>query len=153
MLDLRPGDDRVQGECLAGHGSGELLWTAWDSRSAPVMYWGRLPSMPPPLCPCSGQILLGSHLSQGKYAAFPPRASGREMRQGPSSLCWLQMSFQPIHQGSSWGSLQGLRLFWTILGVVSPLGFPCMAAVLSISSPHCTPLCTPSRRDVYHLLT
>lgn len=80
MFDLRPGDDRVQGECMAGHGSGQLLWTEWDSLSAPVMYWGSLPSMPPPLCPCSGQILWGSHVSQGTSIASPPRVSGREMR-------------------------------------------------------------------------
>ena len=80
MFDLRPGDDRVQGECMAGHGSGQLRWTEWDSRSAPVMYWGSLPSMPPPLCPCSGQILRGSHVSQGTSIASSPRVSGREMR-------------------------------------------------------------------------
>lgn len=34
MFDLRLGKDRDQGECMAGCGAGELLWTEWDSRSA-----------------------------------------------------------------------------------------------------------------------
>lgn len=72
MFDLRPGKDRDQGECMAGCGAGKLLWT--------VGFPFSLPSMPPPLCLCSGQILWGSHLSQGKSIAFPPRVSGREMR-------------------------------------------------------------------------
>lgn len=33
-----------------------------------------------------------------------------------SSLSWLQRSFYFIPQASSWGSLQGLRLFWPISG-------------------------------------